>query len=420
MSWESLADTDYSTQPEGASMMDQGSGDTTSPSDRVANRLVFYFSGFDPRGPSQYRKLYETEAELQSRVNSLNLKIGKRRKLHSLAHGWTIEHSETGTTTDYRFLRWDDVIRDNWPKNELELLKAAGPTYWIFIKENLIPRLLKIAWPAAVTVSYPLVAFFGLFVVGFCLAGAIAMLPTVTTFSLWLALSMASCVLLGTFYLSRFLDTKFRSHWLLRIYAMMQPWAAGKRPKMDERLKEFAQYLLDEIEKSDADEVLLVGHSVGTILTVSLVTEMLKLDSNLGQKGQDFCLVGLGNCIPLVSLLSGSQRLRDDLKTVATAPGVQWYDFSARRDGASVTQIDPLEVSGVSRPEGIPRRPQQYPVRIHKMFSPKKYEIIKKDIFRIHFQYVMAGEQQTDYDFFAITGGPIKLSARYPVASSNS
>ena len=30
----------------------------------------------------------------------------------------------------------------------------------------------------------------------------------------------------------------------------------------------------------------------------------------------------------------------------------------------------------------------------------------------------MAGELLTDYDFFAITGGPISLAERYPEASS--
>jgi len=397
-------------------MAEEGNKET-SPEGWVRKRLVFYFSGFDPRGPSQYQKIYASEAALQADVNGLDLKVGKRRKLNSLAHGWSVGLEKTGTQTEYQFLRWDDIIRENWPKNELELIKAAGPAYWIFLRENLIPRLLRIAWPAALTVSYPLIAFFGLFIVGILIAFGVLLLPLVISMHWWSSIIGAVAVLVGTFYFSRYLDVKFRSHWLLRIYAMMQPWASGKRPEMDERLKEFAKYLVAEIEKSDADEILLVGHSVGTILTVSLVTEMLKLDGNLGGKGQDFCLVWLGNCVPLVSLLSGSGRLRDNLKTVAMAPDVLWYDFSARRDGASVTQIDPLEVSGISRPQGIPKRPQQYPVRIHKMFPPEKYDVIKKDIFRIHFQYVMAGELQTDYDFFAITGGPIKLASRYPAAS---
>jgi hypothetical protein len=178
--------------------------------------------------------------------------------------------------------------------------------------------------------------------------------------------------------------------------------------------------MTEKIRASDAEEILLVGHSVGTILTVSLVTELLKLEPELGTRGPVFGLISLGNCLPLVSLLPGSKKLRDDLKTVATAPGVRWLDFSSRRDGASVTQVDPLKVSGISRPQGIPVRPQQFPVRIVKMFPPDVYAVIKKDIFRIHFQYIMAGELLTDYDFFAITAGPKSLAERFPETNSPS
>jgi len=48
------------------------------------------------------------------------------------------------------------------------------------------------------------------------------------------------------------------------------------------------------------------------------------------------------------------------------------------------------------------------------MFSPDTYKAVKKDLFRVHFQYIMAAEQLTDYDYFAITAGPLKLTSRYP------
>ena len=46
--------------------------------------------------------------------------------------------------------------------------------------------------------------------------------------------------------------------------------------------------------------------------------------------------------------------------------------------------------------------------------APADYAVIKKDIFRIHFQYIMAGDLLTDYDFFAITAGPQSLAERFP------
>lgn len=380
----------------------------------VRKRLVFYFSGFDPRGPAHYHALYGEQAKLHTPLNGLDLQVGKRRRSGKLANAWTITSNGGETVTDYEFLRWDDIIRSRWPKNEWQLLKSAVPTYWVFLKANLVGRLLKIAWPSALTVSYPIIAFLGLLILGLLLAVAVGILPTVLGWPWWIGILPAAGILVGTIFLGRWLDDRFRSFWLLRVYGAMQPWAYGKIPELDERIREFAADMVGKIRASDADEVLLVGHSVGTILTVPLVTELLKLEPELGTKGQNFGLVSLGNCLPLVSLLPGSKQLRADLKTIATAPGVRWVDFSSRRDGASVTQVDPLKVSGISRPKGIPVRPQQFPVRIVKMFPPAVYDVIKKDIFRIHFQYIMAGEILTDYDFFAITAGPLSLAQRFP------
>lgn len=378
-----------------------------TPAAGVKKRHVFYFSGFDPRGPSHYHTLYGEQAKLHAPLNGLNLIIGKRRRVGKLANAWTV--TAGACETEYEFLRWDDIIRARWPKNEWELLKSAVPVYWVFLKANLVGRLLKIAWPSALTVSYPIIAFLGLL-----LAGALLAVAAGFFLPLYAGLPLAAAILVGTIFLGRWLDERFRSFWLLRVYGAMQPWAYGKIPELDERIREFADHIAERIRGSEADEILIVGHSVGSILTVPLVVELLKRVPDLGVRGPAFGLISLGNCLPLVSLLPGSKQLRDDLKTVATAPGVRWLDFSARRDGASVTQVDPLKVSGILRPEGIPIRPQQFPVRIVKMFPPDVYRVIKKDIFRIHFQYIMAGELLTDYDFFAITAGPLSLAERFP------
>lgn len=373
----------------------------------VKKRHVFYFSGFDPRGPSHYHTLYGEQAKLHAPLNGLDLTIGKRRRVGKLANAWTITAKDC--ETEYEFLRWDDIIRNRWPKNEWQLMKSAVPVYWVFLKANLVGRLLKIAWPSALTVSYPIIAFLGLL-----LAGALLAVAAGFFLPFYAGLPLVVGILVGTIFLGRWLDDRYRSFWLLRVYGAMQPWAYGKMPDLDERIRAFADHIAERIRDSEADEILVVGHSVGTILTVSLVVELLKRVPELGVRGPAFGLVSLGNCLPLVSLLPGSKKLREDLKTVATAPGVRWLDFSARRDGASVTQVDPLKISGISRPEGIPVRPQQFPVRIVKMFPPEVYAVIKKDIFRIHFQYIMAGERLTDYDFFAITAGPLSLAERFP------
>jgi hypothetical protein len=187
----------------------------------VKKRHVFYFSGFDPRGPAHYHTLYGDEAKLQAPLNGLDLTLGKRRRSGKLANVWTIALAGGGTETEYEFLRWDDIIRSHWPKNEVELLKTAVPVYWIFLRANLVGKLLKIAWPSALTVSYPIIAFLGLLLLGLGLAAMAVVFVT----PWWLGILLGAGIFAGSIFLGRWLDERFRSFWLLRIYGVMQPWA---------------------------------------------------------------------------------------------------------------------------------------------------------------------------------------------------
>ena len=104
--------------------------------------------------------------------------------------------------------------------------------------------------------SYPIIAFLGLLLLGALLALVAGIfLPP------YAGLPLAAGVLVGTIYLGRWLDDRFRSFWLLRVYGAMQPWAYGKMPELDERIREFADHIVERIRGSDTDEILVVGHS---------------------------------------------------------------------------------------------------------------------------------------------------------------
>tara|TARA_B110000285_G_scaffold59919_1_gene68731 strand:+ start:4987 stop:6198 length:1212 start_codon:yes stop_codon:yes gene_type:complete len=386
---------------------------TPDAANAVSKRMVFYFSGYDPRGASHYHKLYSAESEIQGALNNLDLDVGKRRRVHRLSNAWKIFSRKTGTETDYEFLRWDDIIRKNWPKNELQLLVAMVPSYWEFLKANWFCRLFKVSWTSALTAAYPGICFAGLLFFTLMLAAIVLMLPITLNFYWWAGIIPSVAVLAGGIKLGRWLDDRMHSYWQLRTHCAMQKWSYGDIPELDERIDEFAEYIIERIRSGDADEVLVVGHSAATILGVALVAKMQELDPDLGKDGPEFAFVSLANCLPLVTFLPGAHKLREDLRVLAGAPFIKWFDFSARRDGACVSVGDLVTMAGVSREQGAPVWPRRVPVSIVKMFPPESYAIIKKDLFRVHFQYIMAADLMMDYDYFAITAGPLKLASRY-------
>ena len=382
--------------------------------DTVKKRMVFYFSGFDPRGASHYHKIYTEESKAQCVLNGLDLEVGKRRRVHRLAHAWKIFCRQTGTETDYQFLRWDDLIRKNWPRNEWQLLMAAIPSYWAFFKANWIWRLFKVSRTSALTAAYPVICFGVVLLLSLMLAVVVFILPLVLGFYWWLGVLPCFAVMAAGIKVGRWLDDYMHSYWQLRTHCAMQKWAYGNIEELDRRIDEFAEYITSQIESSDADEVLIVGHSAGTILGVPLAVKVQNLLAHSGADGPELAFVSLANCLPLVSFLPDASMLREDLEHLAGSPYIKWYDFSARRDGACVSEGDLVTMAGVSRELGAPVWPRRIPVSLVKMFSPDTYKAVKKDLFRVHFQYIMAAEQLTDYDYFAITAGPLKLTSRYP------
>lgn len=83
----------------------------------VKQRHVFYLSGFDPKGPAHYHRLYADEAAKAAALGGYTVQVGKRRKLSEHAAGWSVEYRGPGTAdsgpvhTEFEFLRWDDIVR---------------------------------------------------------------------------------------------------------------------------------------------------------------------------------------------------------------------------------------------------------------------------------------------------------------------
>ena len=62
----------------------------------VSTRLVFYISGFDPRGVAWYHGLYRRESEKQAAVGGMVISVGSRRRLGKIVSGWPVAGADAG------------------------------------------------------------------------------------------------------------------------------------------------------------------------------------------------------------------------------------------------------------------------------------------------------------------------------------
>lgn len=387
---------------------------------QLKKRHVFYLSGFDPRGPAFYRRLYQSEAARQSAVNGMALAIGERQRASSHSQAWTIQArtDEGEVQTTYEFLRWDDLIRKYWQRNELRIVLDFCRVFAMCVANGMLWRFLKTAWPPFVAAVVPFLLIMATLSLAIGAGWATGYAITAAGLSTALAWAGGLGAFAAVMQLGRLMERRMNSYWLLRIYAFTHKQAGASLPDLEERLDIFARQLAARARAAQDDEILLVGHSTGSIMAISVLARALQIDPELASRRPRISLLTLGQCIPLLSFWPQAERFRTELASVFQATAIDWVDFTAPTDGACFALIDPVAATGIVRPNDAEPRPKLLSARYVTLFTPKTYATMKYDWYRHHFQYLMAGEKAGDYDYFAITAGHQSLGERYRAKTS--
>lgn len=144
----------------------------------------------------------------------------------------------------------------------------------------------------------------------------------------------------------------------------------------------------------DVDEVLVVGHSSGAHLAVSILSDLIR-EGGVVKDGPALSFLSLGQVVPMVSFLPKTDRLRADFHYLSTRDELTWVDVTAPGDGCAFALCDPVAVSSVA-PEG-----QKWSLVISAAFtqtlSPERWKELRWKFFRLHFQYLCAFDRVGDY-----------------------
>ena len=370
----------------------------------ITKRKVFYLSGFDPRGAAFYHRLYQEESALQATLHRANIQVSARTRQAAHFNHWTIQADwpdpqAAQVNTAYFFLNWDDIVRQYWETNLLKLAWISIPSYLRYMRCGAFSNIQKNHRGPFFSAVYPMLILFLLLLasalLGFLAASFIS--QPIIAGAVGLAL-MVACLHYGSK-----LANQWGVFWLLRTYLFVFKMGLDNSAMMLERLNDFVKIIKQTQEESPSDEILLVGHSVGTIMAVHLLAMYAQQHQNLAAKIK---LVTLGQCLPLLSGMPQATLFNQHLNQLQNQAASTWIDYLARADSLAFCEEQRLLKSELN-PE--PRQPSIRVVRFFNMFEPKRYEQIKKNKLRLHFQYLMATEKLGDYDYFSITAGALPL-----------
>ncbi|MBD3663350.1 hypothetical protein [Sulfitobacter aestuariivivens] len=373
----------------------------------VKRRRVFYIPGYDPIHPRRYRELYRKEGAAQAAISGYDIALSPGRG--DGHYGWHVQAQIDGTkvTTDVDVLVWSDIVRDSMdtsiPATYLQLIRTA----WIYAASGTLWRLMKLRKGPVIAALYPVGMLLGQALLALLLLAVIYAFLSPVHPVLGSVVGAAAAIWLLRWFKGK--DSRFFAYYLMHDYSYSAASRGANSPELEARIAAFTDTVAAALE-TDVDEVLVVGHSSGAHLGVSILADLIRA-GRVPANGPALAFLSLGQVVPMVSFLPDAHRLRADLRYLSAQDTLAWVDVTAPGDGCAFALCDPVAVSGVAPADK--RWPLVFSAAFTQTLSPARWKALRWRFFRLHFQYLCAFDRPKDYDYFQITAGPQTLGARY-------
>ncbi|MDX1821590.1 MAG: hypothetical protein R3197_11895 [Paracoccaceae bacterium] len=388
---------------------------------QVTHRRVFYIPGYDPIHPRRYRELYRKESAAQAEISGYDISL--RPKSGGGAYGWQVEGRMAGAavTADVEVLIWSDIVRDSMsnsiPSTYLQLFRTA----LVYIGTGALWRLMRLRKGPVIAALYPVMFLLLQLALAVVMAGVVlrsglglvaltGLEGQASTLILTLVFALAGLIMgYAVLRWFRARDGRFFAYYLMHDYAFSARWKGANPPALEARMAAFGDAIAAALQ-DPVEEVLVVGHSSGAHLAVSVLADLIRA-GRVPADGPALAFLSLGQVVPMMSFLPEAHRLRGDLQFLSESEALTWVDVTAPGDGCAFALCDPVAVSGVAR--AGKRWPLVLSAAFTQTLSEARWRALRWRFFRLHFQYLCAFDRPGDYDYFAITAGPVTLAARY-------
>ncbi len=313
----------------------------------VTKRLVFHIGGYDPiTSPDFARERFMREIARFQRTWSVKALVEDFRD-GADQRQWSV--TTTGPNwrvqTDYHLVRWDDVIdsfRDRATGTRIALGIIA---FWDFVFAGALWAYFRANWGYAAFFLYPYVTFGLLMLVALSICIFVFKIGGSILVAIGIGLLGFTAVMAGPW------------HWL-HIGSLFDDWIFSREyvrwgnSIIEKRLDKLASELVAAASNSDADEILIVGHSLGAALAVDLLDRASKLDNALGRRKIPLTLITIGSSVLKIGLHRGATRFRAAVARVAQSPGIFWGDYQARVDIMNFYNTNPMAEMALSTEDG--------------------------------------------------------------------
>lgn len=364
----------------------------------TARRLVLSFPGFEPLPVDVHCDRFAREARRTAPVFGMDLAISE-----------PVVHAEPGHVATGRFAV--DASGEGWRTRSEIVIFGLGDVFAVYAARGLATRIgsgllgladfvvtgtvwryLVTSWRYMFFVLYPIAVVTVLLGasagVGIAVAGASSVLLG------WLAGCAALAALGGLVLLA-----EGTLHFLL----IMDDWTFARdlvreaRPAVRGLLATIAADSAQLIRAADADETIVVAHSIGAVVAAEVLASAL----SEGAARQPVGLLTVGSSLLKVGLHPSARHLRESVRELARRR-IPWLDVQAHTDVLNFFGAHPAKLLTGGDAGGCVTTG----VRFRHQLSDARYRAIRRNFFRVHRQFVYGVERRTGYAYHAILCGP--------------
>ena len=380
-------------------------GNEVVTSSLIAKRLVFHIGGYDPVTPnetafarfSRELRRFERTWSVQCSVSSSKSSASDdEAKWNIITNGpnWQVQ-------TEFHLVRWDDVISSFGREPLWRRLSKGMGAFFSFVSMGALTGYFRTNWRYGFFFLYPFFVLWA-FISGACLAGA-------------LSAGASGSIVIGAGVTFGTIALFFLGPWQwLHLAPLFDDWIFShgyihsENPLLRQRLDNISKVVVEAARLSSANEILIIGHSLGAVLAIDLLHRALKNGGLVDESNSRISFISIGSSVLKIGLHRGADQFRQAAQRVAHSPGIFWADYQARVDVMNFYDTDPMREMDLE----TMGKPVVKLVEISQMLDRIIYRRIRLRFFRLHCQFISGNDRRAAYDYFMLVCGPVSCKCQ--------
>jgi hypothetical protein len=380
--------------------------------DRISRRAVFFIGGYDPKTAEAFFGRLGKEIVRFDKTWGVSSAVSPiepspdgeaaTATIRTQADGWVTE-------TDFTFFVLDRIVLGDFSRPLALRLWKYLVMFADYVASGTLFRLFAASWRFGLYMLYP---FFMLLV--FVAAGTfVGRWLTRAGMPAALPLGVAAGLVLF-FGLLATLGRRWSITHLMDLWSFSRDYLRGRRPDGDAQLRRCGDLIAARAGRRDYDEILLVGHSTGGALILDIAANALAADPLLARRQTRVSVLTLGSTALKIGLHPAAETFRRKVQSLVDDGRIDWIEIQCLTDVINFYKTDPAALMNLDprRAGGNLPFPLVRQVRIRDMLEDATYKRIKRNFFRVHYQYIFGNTKRYFYDFFMVCCGPLPLRVR--------